>query len=144
MRAVWDGIKIMSDMQQNGQHSNRLSPLGGKDDGVFAEYMNTFYSRFDTHDFHSVINGTVSSTKTDGKLEIEENDVWRIFQRTNVRKSPGPDGISGHVLKTCASQLSGIFRSIFQASLRLHKIPILWKTSTVVPVPKKSSPCYPK
>ena len=82
MRAVWDGIRIMSDMQQNGQHSNRLSPLGGKDDRVFAEDMNTFYSRFDTHDFHSVINGIVSSTKTDGKLEIEENDVLRIFQRT--------------------------------------------------------------
>ena len=143
MRAVWDGIRIMSDMQQNGQHSNRLSPLGGKDDRVFAEDMNTFYSRFDTHDFHSVINGIVSSTKTDGKLEIEENDVLRIFQRTNVRKSPGPDGISGRVLKTCASQLSGIFRSIFQASLSSHKIPILWKTSTVVPVPKKAHPVIP-
>ena len=105
--------------------------------------MNTFYSRFDTHDFHSVINGIVSSTKTDGKLEIEEIDVLRIFQRTNVRKSPGPDGISGRVLKTCASQLSGIFRSIFHASLSSHKIPILWKTSTVVPVPKKAHPVIP-
>ena len=35
---------------------------GGKDDRVFAEDINTFYSRFDTHDFHSVINGIVSST----------------------------------------------------------------------------------
>ena len=141
--AVWDGIKIMSDMQQHGQPSNRLSPLGGKADGAFAEEMNSFYSRFDTHDFHSAINGIDSSTKTDGKLEIEEKDVLRIFQRTNVRKSPGPDGISGHVLKTCASQLSGIFRSIFQASLSLHTIPILWKTSTVVPVPKKAHPVIP-
>ena len=142
MRAVWDGIKIMSDMQQHGQPSNRLSPLG-KADGAFAEEMNSFYSRFDTHEFHSAINGIDSSTKTDGKLEIEEKDVLRIFQRTNVRKSPGPDGISGNVLKTCASQLSGIFRSIFQASLSLHKIPIFWKTSTVVPVPKKAHPVIP-
>ena len=143
MRAVWDGIKIMIDMQQHGQPSNRLSPLGGKADGAFAEEMNSFYSRFDTHYFHSAINGIDSSIKTDGKLEIEEKYVLRIFQHTNVRKSPGPDGISGHVLKTCASQLSGIFRSIFQASLSLHKIPILWKTSTVVPVPKKAHP-HPK
>ena len=81
--------------------------------------------------------------KTDGKLEIEENDVLRICQRTNVRKRPGPDGISGRVLKTCASQLSGIFRSIFQASLSSHTIPILWKRSTVVPVPKKAHPVIP-
>ena len=57
--------------------------------------------------------------------------------------TPGPDGISGHVLKTCASQLSGIFRSIFQASLSSHIIPILWNTSTVVPLPKKAHPVIP-
>ena len=53
------------------------------------------------------------------------------------------DGISGQVLKNCATQLSGIFHSIFQASLSLHKVPTLWKTSIVVPVPKKSRPASP-
>ena len=84
--------------------------------------MNTFYSRFDTHDFHSVINGIVSSTKTDGKLEIEDNDVLRIFQRTNVRKSPGPDGISGQVLKN-----SNFMENVYCRSC-----------------PQKSSSCNPK
>ena len=37
MRAVWDGIRIMSDMQQNGQHSNRLSPLGVKMTGYLQK-----------------------------------------------------------------------------------------------------------
>ena len=40
MRTVWDGIKTMSDMKQNVHNSNRLYPLGGKDDGAFAEHMN--------------------------------------------------------------------------------------------------------
>ena len=57
MRTVWEVIKTISDMQQNGQNSNRLSPGGGgKDDGGFAEDMNSFYSRCDTHDFRSVID----------------------------------------------------------------------------------------
>ena len=51
MRTVWDGIKTMSDMMQNGHNSNGLSPLGGKDNGAFAEDMNSFYSRFDKYDF---------------------------------------------------------------------------------------------
>ena len=143
MRTVWDGIKTMSDMKQNGYNSKRLSPLGGKDDGSFAEDMNSFYSRFDNHDFRSVIDDIISSTKTDCNLRIDEKDVLRVFQCTNVRKSPGPDGISGQVLKNCATQLSGIFHSIFQASLSLHKVPTLWKTSIVVPVPKKSRPASP-
>jgi len=51
MRTVWDDINTMNDMKQNGHNSTRLSPLGGKDDGGFAEDMNSFYSRFDKHDF---------------------------------------------------------------------------------------------
>ena len=36
----------MTDMKQNGHNTNCLSLLRGKDDGAFAENMNTFYSRF--------------------------------------------------------------------------------------------------
>ena len=64
MRAIWDGIKTMRDMKQNRHNYNRLSPLGGKDDEAFAEDMNSFYSRFDKHDFCSVIGDIISSTKT--------------------------------------------------------------------------------
>ena len=85
----------------------------------------------------SVIDDIISSTKTDCKLHLEETDV---FQCTNVRKGPGPEGISGQVLKNCATQLSGIFHSIFQAPLSLHKVPTLWKTSIV---PNKSRPPSP-
>ena len=29
-KTVWDGIKTISDMKQNGHNTNRLSPLGVK------------------------------------------------------------------------------------------------------------------
>ena len=95
MRTVWDGIKNMSDMKQNGHDSNRLSPLGGNDDGAFAEDMNSFYSRFDKYNFRSVIDDIIRATKTGGNLHIELKDMLRVFQCTNMRKSPGPDYISG-------------------------------------------------
>ena len=108
---------------------------GGRDDRVFAEDMNSFCSRFDIHDFRSVIDNIRRSTKTGGELVIEE-DVLRVFQCTRIKKSPGPYGISGQVLKNCASQLSGIFHFISQVALSLQKIPTLWKASTVIPLPK--------
>lgn len=37
----------------------------------------------------------------------------------------------------CAEQLSGVLQYIFSLSLSLSKIPINWKTSCIVPVPKK-------
>ena len=114
------------------KNSNRLSPLGGRDDGVYAEDMNSFYSRFDIDAFCSVIGDIKKSTKTNGELVIEEEDVLRVFQCTHVKKGFCPGGISGQVLKNCATQLSGLFRVIFQVSLSLQKIPTLWKTSTVI------------
>ena len=54
-----------------------------------------------------------------------------------MKKSPGSDGISGQVLKKCATRLSGVFHFIFQVSLSLQKIPTLWKTSTVIPAPEQ-------
>jgi len=50
-----------------------------------------------------------------------------------------PNDISDQDLKNCATQLTGIFHFIFQASLSLLKPPILQKTCTVVHVLKSSS-----
>ena len=114
MSTVWEGIKTMSDMQKSIQNSNPLSPLGGgRDDGIFAEDIHSFYSSFDIHDFRSVIYVIRRSTQTYGELVIEEEYVLRVFQCTHVNKSPGPDCISCQVLKNCATQLSDIFHFIF-------------------------------
>ncbi|KAI3371820.1 hypothetical protein L3Q82_024372 [Scortum barcoo] len=45
------------------------------------------------------------------------------------RKAAGPDGISSRLLKSCADQLCGIFGYTFNLSLKLGRVPQLWKTS---------------
>ena len=60
--------------------------------------------------------------------------------RLKVKKATGPDGISSGLLKSCASQLCRIVEHLFNKSLRLQRVPQLWKTSCVVPVPKSSRP----
>ena len=50
------------------------------------------------------------------------------------------DLISLRVLKSCAAQLSDILQHIFNLSLLQERIPVLWKTPCIVPVPKKSNP----
>ena len=48
------------------------------------------------------------------------------------------------MLRTCASQLSVILLHLFNLSLSQMKVPVLWKTSCVVPVPKRKSPSGPQ
>jgi hypothetical protein len=45
--------------------------------------------------------------------------------------------MSPRILKLCASQLAGVFTEIYNWSLRILHVPIIFKRSTIVPVPKK-------
>jgi len=61
-------------------------------------------------------------------FDIEQKDVERAFLSINVRKSHGrkshgPDNICGRLLKTCAKELSPVFRNIFNKSLQAQHVP---------------------
>ncbi|XP_068439610.1 unconventional myosin-XVB [Clinocottus analis] len=68
------------------------------------------------------------------------SEVRRQLRKLLQRKAEGPDGINPRVLKTCATQLSGVLQHLFNLSLKQEEVPVLWKTSCLVPVPKKSMP----
>ena len=53
-----------------------------------------------------------------------------------MRKAAGPDGISSRVHRDCTDQLCEVVRHIFNLILNLERMPTLWKTSLLVPVPK--------
>ena len=77
--------------------------LDGAEDSVFVEDFNTFYSRFDIHNFSSEVNKMKHSCSTkDDEIETTEDAVLKVFEAVNVRKSSGPDGVCGRVLKYCA------------------------------------------
>lgn len=61
-----------------------------------------------------------------------KDQVRRELQIIKVRKATGPDGI------VQTSFVSGFIH--FYQSLILEKFPVLWKTSSVVPVPKIAHP----
>ena len=66
--------------------------------------------------------------------------VRRQLERFQPWKAAGADGISPRILKTCASQLLPVLQHLYNLSLGQKGIPVLWKTSCLVPVPKKSTP----
>ena len=73
-------------------------------------------------------------------LNFTASQVRRELERLNQRKAAGPDRISPRVLKACAGQLCGVLQHLFNLSLHLQRVPVLWKTSCLVPVPKKGRP----
>uniref|UniRef100_A0A3P8NNR5 Reverse transcriptase domain-containing protein n=1 Tax=Astatotilapia calliptera TaxID=8154 RepID=A0A3P8NNR5_ASTCA len=55
----------------------------------------------------------------------------------NARKAPGPDGVSPATLRHCANELAPVFSGIFNSSLQACHVPACFKSSTMIPVPKK-------
>ncbi|KAK3507184.1 hypothetical protein QTP70_009525 [Hemibagrus guttatus] len=81
----------------------------------------------------------VSRNDQDQVLCLSTADVKRTLCRVNPRKSAGPDNIPGRVLRECAEQLVDVFTDIFNISLSSAIVPTCLKTTTIVPVLKKST-----
>ncbi|KAI2655641.1 hypothetical protein H4Q32_024234 [Labeo rohita] len=65
-------------------------------------------------------------------------DVRKTLSRINPRKAAGPDNIPGCVLRDCAAQLTDVLTDIFNTSLSQTVVPTCLKSTSIIPVPKKS------
>ena len=134
-KQAWSGLKKIVGYKE------KQTVIDHENGNKYVNDLNAFYSRFDQHDFSSQHNEArceLNMTSSDDPIvTVEEWEVTRIFRSLKTNKSCGPDNVSGRVLKACHYHLSELYCCIFNMSLVLHKIPISWKDSKIVPVPKK-------
>ena len=74
------------------------------------------------------------------EFTIEAASTQRALQKVKCRKATGPDNIPPWMVNNYAHLLAAPVTAIFNSSLREGTLPDLWKTATVVPVPKKHPP----
>ena len=113
------------------------------DPETFTKDLNIFYTRFDNQDFSSECQAllrTLPPPDPEAPDPFTEEEVRRQLSSCKPGKAAGPDGIPARVLKTCAMELTPILHSLFCQSYRTATIPTLWKTATIIPVPKKPRP----
>ena len=70
-------------------------------------------------------------------IRVSESEVLKQLRGVKGGKAAGPDHVMPSVLKSCADQLYSVLTVIFNQSLAQCKVPLMWKTSCTVPVPKK-------
>ena len=135
-RQFWQGVNTMTG------YKPAKKTISTDDPDALANDLNLFYARFDNKDFHkeqAEILNVLSQLEGD-TLNISEEEVKKSFQNLNTRSACGPDNVSGLVLKKCSSSLSPVFAKLFQKSLDSGQVPVIWKTSSLVPVPKNRNP----
>lgn len=77
-------------------------------------------------------------------IVVTRDAVRRHLKGVNVRKAPGPDGVSPHFLKHCADELTTPLANIFHQCLVSGTWPSQWKEARVTPVHKKKKRSDPK
>lgn len=110
---------------------------------TFTRELNTFYTRFDNHDFSTKCQNWLRALPLPDPAEpapFTEEELRRQLSCCKPGKAQRPDGIPARVLKTCNQELSPVLHSLFQESLWTTTIPTLWKTSTIIPKPKRPRP----
>ncbi|KAI3370902.1 hypothetical protein L3Q82_007411 [Scortum barcoo] len=115
-------------------------PLPPSHNPQFTPTLSSHLPPPDTATSHSVLCTSPPSTPPCSSLLLTTHQVRNALKKNRARKAAGPDGISSRLLKSCADQLCGIFRYTFNLSLKLGRVPQLWKTSCIVPVPKTPHP----
>lgn len=88
-------------------------------------------------DSHSNIRAAAPCTSTSPiPLFFTVEEVRVELGRLRPCKAAGPDGVSPRLLKECRAQLASPLQILFNLSLHSGKVPALWKTSCLVPLPK--------
>ena len=131
-REAWKGLNTMMGREQQKQLFTCQDPH------AFVNELNTFYARFDVKDFSQDCDDLCQSL-IPSSVNISEENVVKIFSHINPRKAPGPDGLRGKVLRVCSLQLGQVFARLFQMLLDSHFVPRVWRTSNIVPIPKKTN-----
>ncbi len=126
-RSLWQAIQTITDYKP---------PPQACDDTSLPDALNHFYSWFEMQ--NDTPAQKLPTPPNDQALYLSPADVRKTLSRINPRKAAGPDNISGRVLKDCAAQLMDVLTDIFNTSLSQAVVPTCLKSTTIIPVPKKS------
>lgn len=139
LRSAWQGLKTMASVN-TASSPLRTIQVECSTPSSLPDDLNTFYTRFESDNTTQLEEAKSSLKPGSSALTFRTEDVVSALRRTRERSSPGPDNISGRVLRHCAGQLGSVFRTLFQHSFDSHTVPQLWKHSTIIPIPKKTKP----
>ncbi len=130
----------MAAVNQYGNEPKQLISVNGVEENCLPDALNTFFLRFERSDFSSKVSRLKNSLSPQSEILISQQQVKVLFKKTKRKKASGPDFICGRTLHHCAEQLSGVFTHLFQLCVDNCKTPTIWKSSTIIPIPKVNKP----
>ncbi|KAK2918358.1 hypothetical protein Q8A73_002729 [Channa argus] len=132
---MWQGLQHITDYRTNTTHVTTSTDS-------LPDDLNTIYTRFEGPSYTAERGPTHTWTTQPPSppSTVSTTQVHKALRKINPRKAAGPDNIPGRALRACANELADVLTSIFKLSLSQCTVPLCFKTTTIVPLPKKSPP----
>ncbi|KAI4900481.1 hypothetical protein NFI96_003966 [Prochilodus magdalenae] len=127
-RRMWQGLRHITDYQQRSREVTTSHT-------TLPDQLNEFYARFEALNPDRQRGVMAEGSTQNSSLAVT---LVEVCKRINPRKAAGPDNIPRRALKVCSSELAGVFVDILNLSLAQSSVPSCFKTTTIVPLPKKS------
>ncbi|KAK1798055.1 hypothetical protein P4O66_000555 [Electrophorus voltai] len=124
---MWGGIQAITNYRKTSPSCDS--------DAILPDALNDFYAQFEAQNNIAVEKSI--PPQNDQVLCLTAADVRCTLHGVNPWKAAGPYNIPGRVLRECADQLADVLTDIFNISLSCTVVPTCFKTTTIVPVPKK-------
>ncbi|KAI3352148.1 hypothetical protein L3Q82_020959 [Scortum barcoo] len=138
-REVWRGLQAISGQGKN----ERRNPEPGDRD--WANKLNLFFNRFDTGPTSTPLSLSTDQPTSSSLCLHAPSPPSTPPPSLGLSPSPPPafttistpgkprvlNGIRSRLLRDCADQLCQVVCYIFNLSLSLERVPVLWKTSCV-------------
>lgn len=127
---MWQGIQAVTN------YKKKTGSMDTRDTNL-PDRLNSFYARFDQQTTDIPSKSPYDSGDT--AFQVTHAQVLKALKKVNPRKAAEPDGVTPRVLRICAEQLAGVYTDIFIMSLSLALVPRIFKSSVIIPVPKKQT-----
>jgi hypothetical protein len=142
-RRFWAALTI------NGKPKENINFLKTEDSFTtdkfeMANTLNTFFhSVFNPKSSESFNKSPLPSTSSMPELssiQLSEIEVVGVLRNLNSRKAYGPDNIPNRLLIELADVIAPWLCEIFNMSLDLGVVPLIWKMANITPVFKREDP----
>ena len=115
--------------------------LDGVDDDQVADTLNNLFAEAWTNS--TPLNIFPLPQPKDEEALCNIGQMRQALTRLCPRKSCGPDGIPAWLLKDLSDDLAPVLTHVANHSWWSGRVPTIWKTSNVRPIPKSANPSAP-
>ena len=141
-KSFWKAVKFLAKKPQSVPTLIQGDTTATTDYGK-ANLLNTFFHSCFNTSHPPITSHSLHNFECSEEHLCTEEEVFDLLSSLDITKASGPDGLSARMLKSTATSITTSVTKLFNLSISKCRVPMMWKKSAIVPIPKASDVSSP-